>query len=745
MANRKYSCARAELGHEGRDVTRHALFFSATAIALAALLLASPAGASAPKKAPTDADCLGCHGDPSARRDKGGSVAVNARLLAGSVHGQAGVGCVDCHADLAKTTDFPHKERLKPVDCAACHDSVGNAHPFHPGIGLAAAGKGTEETSCSSCHGTHEIGSVKKAGFRFLPPGDVLACGRCHDGVTAHYAASEHGRVPTSIERPTPTCLSCHRQGVSEGALADPAARKKAQVRLCVGCHVRSKAVTSMETPTATFISSYEESVHGRAVARGDGRAPSCVDCHGAHDERFGFDAASFVNKRRVHEVCARCHAKEEHQFELSVHGAALRHGNKDAPSCTDCHGEHRILSPKDPSSPVAAANVSNRVCTPCHSSLRVTEKWNLPRDRGQTFADSYHGLASRGGVVEVANCASCHGTHDILPSSDPGSRIAAANLARTCGAQGCHPGANARFASGKVHVVATVKEQPLLFWIGTIYIVLIVGVIGGMLLHNLLDFARKSRRQMQIRRGEISEPAAGKAVYVRMTFGERVQHMALMSSFILLVITGFMLRYPDAWWVVGIRKISSRTFELRSVIHRVAAVVMVAASLYHLAYVAFTQRGRQFLRDMWWRIRDFRDPITALRYNLGVSSERPKFDRFSYVEKAEYWALVWGTIVMVVTGFIMWFDNTFIGLLTKLGYDVSRAIHFYEAWLASLAILVWHIYFVIFNPDVYPMNMSWLNGTLTEREMEEEHPLELERLHAQKKPGGEAPEPGTA
>jgi cytochrome b subunit of formate dehydrogenase len=500
-----------------------------------------------------------------------------------------------------------------------------------------------------------------------------------------------------------------------------------------------------METPTATFISSYEESVHGRAVARGDGRAPSCVDCHGAHDERFGFDAASFVNKRRVAEVCARCHEKEEHQFQLSVHGTALRRGNKDAPACTDCHGEHRILSPRDPSSPVAAANVSNRVCTPCHSSLRVTERWDLPRDRGQTFADSYHGLASRGGVVEVANCASCHGTHDIRPSSDPGSRIAAANLSRTCGAQGCHPGANARFGRGKVHVAATVKEQPLLFWIGTIYIVLIVGVIGGMLLHNLLDFVRKSRRQMQIRRGEIPEPPAGKAVYVRMTFGERVQHMALMSSFILLVITGFMLRYPDAWWVAGIRRISSRAFELRSIIHRAAAVVMVTASLYHLAYIAFTSRGRQFIRDMWWRWRDLRDPITALRYNLGSSSERPKFDRFSYVEKAEYWALVWGTIVMVVTGFVMWFDNTFIGLLSKLGYDVSRAIHFYEAWLASLAILVWHIYFVVFNPDVYPMNMAWLKGTLSEREMEEEHPLELERIHAQKKPGGSAPEPGTA
>ena len=706
------------------------------AAASARLFAASPA-----PKPPTNQDCQTCHGDSGAKRGNGRPIFVADKAFAASVHGAAGLACVDCHADLAKTTDFPHKERLKPVDCASCHDSVGSAHPFHPGIALSAAGKGTAETSCASCHGGHEIGPVKKASFRFRPPNDVAACGRCHDGVAAHYAASEHGRVPNSIERPTPTCLSCHRQGVTEGAIADAATLKKAQERLCIGCHVKNASVRQAVNSSTLFITAYEESVHGKALTRGDARAPNCVDCHGAHDERYGFDAASPVNKMRVQQVCARCHEKEERQFQGSVHGLALRRGNKDAPACTDCHGEHRILSTKDPLSPVAAANVSNRVCTPCHASLRVTEKWNLPGDRTQTFADSYHGLASKGGVVQVANCASCHGTHDILPSSNPASRIASANLARTCGAQGCHPGAGGRFATAKVHVAATVKEQPLLFWIGTIYIIVIVGVIGGMMLHNLLDFARKSKRQLQIRRGEIPEAPAGKALYVRMTLGERLQHGALMVSFVLLALTGFMLRYPDSWWVLGIRKISSKTFEMRSVIHRVAAVIMVAASLYHIFYVAFTQRGRQFVRDMWWRFKDLRDPITALKYNLGVSPDRPKFARFSYMEKAEYWALVWGTIVMGLTGAIMWFDNTFIGLLSKLGYDISRAIHFYEAWLASLAILVWHLYFVIVNPDVYPMNVAWLKGTLSEREMEDEHPLELERLLHEKKPGGEAPE----
>ena len=118
-----------------------------------------------------------------------------------------------------------------------------------------------------------------------------------------------------------------------------------------------------------------------------------------------------------------------------------------------------------------------------------------------------------------------------------------------------------------------------------------------------------------------------------------------------------------------------------------------------------------------------------SLGYNLGLRADRPRFGRFSYVEKSEYWALIWGTGVMALTGAFMWFENLAIGHMSKLGWDIARTIHFYEAWLATLAIIVWHLYFVIFNPDSYPMNVAWLTGTLSETEMEEEHPLELEAI----------------
>lgn len=224
------------------------------------------------------------------------------------------------------------------------------------------------------------------------------------------------------------------------------------------------------------------------------------------------------------------------------------------------------------------------------------------------------------------------------------------------------------------------------------------------------------------------------------MTLHERLQHGVLVLSFGVLVVTGFMLRYPEAWWVVAIRGVSAGAFEWRGLIHRVAGVALLAAGVWHAWYLAGTAPGRRLFRDLLPRWNDCTDPFRVVRYNLGLARAKPAFGRFSYIEKTEYWAMMWGSIVMGVTGVVLWFDNTSMGLLTKLGFDISRTVHFYEAVLATLAIIVWHFYFVIFNPDVYPMNLAWLTGRLSEREMLEEHPLELPRWRPP-----EPPSPGTA
>ena len=684
-----------------------------------------------PALAQTREDCLACHSDHELTKDGPGkttiSLFVDEAVLNKSTH--AKLACVACHTGF-NPDDLPHKEKIEPVACQRCHAAAVLKHPFHPDLAKSIGRQQAPLVACKSCHGTHNVESPKTPGSKFSAGRLVESCGACHTKEAEHFKASAHGQAFLAGVEGAPNCLTCHRSPIAVvpgSGTADTLTVKRAQAQLCLSCHRDDPDVRSRTSPTAGFIGAYDASVHGAALLKGNVKAANCVSCHGSHDMQKGSDPRSFVYRTNIPATCGKCHAEIAKTYAQSVHGKAVLNGNSDSPVCTTCHGEHTILGPSDPRSRVAAGNVSAQVCSPCHASVLLSAKYGIKSDRFRTFTDSYHGLAIRGGSVAVANCASCHTAHDIKPSSDPTSTVNKANLAVTCGR--CHPGANERFAVGSVHISLDAQQEPLLYWVATGYIILIVLLIGGMLLHNALDFVKKSKHLLKVRRGLIEEEPVGHGLYLRMTAGERLQHATMVVSFVILVITGFALKFPEAWWVAPLHRISPAIFSIRSIVHRIAGVVMVLVSLYHGYYLFFVPRGKQLLRDLLPSLQDLRDAVAMIRYNLNLSSVRPRFDRFSYIEKSEYWALVWGTIVMGTTGTILWFDNTFIGLLSKLGWDVARTVHYYEAWLAMLAIIVWHIYFVIFNPDVYPMNLAWWKGTLTEREMLDEHPVELDRL----------------
>ena len=666
--------------------------------------------------------------------EKGGrsiSIFVDERILGKSPHD--GVGCVDCHVGF-DADNVPHKKKIVPVKCISCHEDVLSKHAFHPQLAQALSANKQPDVSCKDCHGNHNIVSSKVAGSKFSDEKIGESCGDCHADVKEKFVQSSHGKALYGGVKGAPNCLTCHRHEVSNVAgMRDSLKLKTEQERVCLSCHLDNPDVKAQTSPSAGFIAAYEKSVHGAALLRGNANAANCVNCHGSHVMKKGQDPTALVSKLHLAETCSKCHVKIAKEYEESIHGVALSKGVKDAPVCTDCHGEHDILSHTDPRSRIAASNISARVCSPCHSSVKLSQKYGLASDRFQTFSDSYHGLATKAGSIEVANCASCHGVHNIKPSSDSTSTISKTNVVTTCGK--CHPGANDRFTIGSVHIITQSKQEPLLYWISNSYIILIIIVIGGMLFHNFVDFIKKSRRKLMIRRGLIIEEHPGHRLYLRMTLNERIQHGSLLLSFITLVLTGFALKYPDAWWVAPIRNISPMMFDIRGIVHRIAAVVMIAASMYHLYYVLIVPRGKQLIRDLLPVPKDINDAIGMLKYNLGFSKVKPRFNRFSYIEKSEYWALVWGTFIMVLTGFILWLDNTFLGILTKLGWDAARTVHYYEAWLATLAIIVWHFYFVIFNPDIYPINLAFWKGTLTEEEMKEEHPLELDEIKREESP----------
>jgi formate dehydrogenase gamma subunit len=487
----------------------------------------------------------------------------------------------------------------------------------------------------------------------------------------------------------------------------------------CGKCHGDKSAMQGSGISDRPFLS-YRESVHAQAMARGNTSAAVCTDCHNSHDIQPASNSQSSIAKANIPTTCGKCHRAESREFVQSVHGQAVARGVSRAPVCTDCHGIHNIKMPFDQITATATSAVATDSCAKCHEGVALTQEFGVAGERVSSYKDSYHGLASQFGSKIVANCASCHGVHNILPSSDPKSMINASNLSQTCGQ--CHVGASANFTNGKIHLTSgLMSEAPshdkgvvgtrIVRWI---YLPLIILVIGGMVVHNLLIWRKKLVARRRQERN-----------IVRLSANQRTQHWLLLTSFIVLVLSGFALQYPDSWlaWLLGGSEF------LRRIIHRVAAVVMLLLGTYHVLYLALSKEGRLWAKDMFPKLKDVRDLIANFAYYLGVRNEKPKLARFGYAEKAEYWAVVWGTIIMGLTGLIVWFKISVFGFLPRWWIDIALAVHFYEAVLATLAIIVWHFYQVIFDPDVYPINFAFIDGRVSEEAYKEEHELAYEQM----------------
>ena len=241
------------------------------------------------------------------------------------------------------------------------------------------------------------------------------------------------------------------------------------------------------------------------------------------------------------------CHTEVVEQYRASVHGQALARGVTQAPLCTDCHGEHKIIKHTNEASPVNAAHIRD-TCGSCHGDVRLTRKFGLPSDRLVSFDSSFHGLAAKAGSQTVANCASCHGVHNILPSSDPKSTINPKNLPQDLRQVPSRRGT--RFAISQVHVAEGRTEPPPLRWVREFYLLRDSGdhradaaAPGGDWLRKLIRLRFRQARAAQARAGA---PATAE---MRMLPFERVQHAVLAISFLTLVWTGFALKYPDQWW----------------------------------------------------------------------------------------------------------------------------------------------------------------------------------------------------
>jgi cytochrome b subunit of formate dehydrogenase len=596
-----------------------------------------------------NADCFACHSDEQlVTSDSAGktvSLYVDEAQFVASIHGKH--LCMSCHSDV---TEVPHPDGFtaKPVSCAQCHRveteiyrTSDHGQAIHQGVAEAA--------SCKDCHGNnHYLLNYRD------PKSPVF-----------------RGNIPQT----------------------------------CARCHGNTAEMEKFDLRQRSPIVSYEKSVHGLALLeKKEMNAAVCTDCHGSHDLHKSTNPFSKLNWQDVPNTCGKCHENVERTYIRSVHGSAVKRGVRDAPVCTDCHGEHSITAIKLATSRVAPANIPD-TCGQCHAAQRIVTQYRLPPNVFTTYVQSFHGLAMQGGKVTAASCASCHGVHDILPSSDLRSTINPQNLPQTCGK--CHPGIGTRLGKEffRIHAPPGAAEgKPWLVNLVTrIYIVLIVVTIGGMAAFNFLDYLHKARRHI----AHVKQVGGE----LRLTRWLRAQHLLLMATFILLAYTGFAHKFPDAMWSWPFQVLSDHGSAVRSLIHRIAGWTFIGLFLVHGVSLVLTRKGREYIRALWFAWHDLGDALGTLAFNIGLRQTPPSHRRWNYAEKAEYWALMWGSVMMIVTGLMLLFTEAVLRTMPKVWLDVAQVIHYYEAVLATLAIVVWHFYWVIFDPHEYPMNPAWWIG----------------------------------
>ena len=360
--------------------------------------------------------CLACHGDADAKGANGRSVAVDGAKFAKSVHAELSLECTACHTD-ASPNKIPHADKLKPVDCATCHAKPVKEYQqtVH---GKARKDGSTVAATCIDCHGKHDILRASNPASR-----------------------TNHANLEAT----------------------------------CAACHGNEKLVQQAKLPGGNIGSLFHDSIHGKALAgAAQASAPTCTNCHGAHDIRKVDDDASRVNRARIPDTCGSCHTAIKAKWVQGQHGKLRHEGNLAAPGCTDCHSAHSIKRHDAPGFQTAVIEQ----CGNCHAEYL------------SSYRDTFHGQVTKLGFASVATCASCHSAHDILPASNPASTISPQNRIKTC--RQCHADASAKFASFDPHASRhDSKRNPLYYWAATLMEWLLIGVFGFFGLHTVLWFTR--------------------------------------------------------------------------------------------------------------------------------------------------------------------------------------------------------------------------------------------------------------
>lgn len=559
--------------------------------------------------------------------------------------------------------------------------------PFLPPAALEEA-----DEECIACH--EDLDPDEKE-FKF-PGGEI----RTFDVSGERIRSSLHGKILT--------CVACHdgyddrHEGFPEESAR---AYDLARSALCKRCH---EDVAVLHTSAA-------------------GSGPICTDCHSAHGDAPPEEGAPRFSKR-----CGSCHEVGLKEFEAGGHAAGISEENlnRDLPNCSTCHPQHG-----HPASQAMGTRMEvTAQCIECHSRELVIRKYGLTDDAAESYGADFHGMTFQhlwamppeGQEPQIMVCVDCHGPHRV-------GRLAQADLSGVCNR--CHEDADQALAGAWLgHEPPGPRNSTVVWLVRILYYVSIPVVVIGLLLNILLHGRYRLRNNPIPDRwargnGDGGSNGEGKlpASVIRFRPVERLEHLFGMTLFTALVLTGLPQAYPQAsagQWLIEF----FGGIEFTRTMHRAAGFTFAALALLHVARGVLGAIRKNRLPAMVPTRQDFLDALGTLKYYLG-RGEHPKFGRFDYRQKFEYWGLFLGGILMTATGLILVYPELVSHLLPGVFIAAARVAHGLEATLAVLVVVTWHFYEVLLRPEIFPLDTTIFTGKMRVDRLREEHALEYDRL----------------
>ncbi|NGZ26807.1 MAG: cytochrome C [Magnetococcales bacterium] len=591
--------------------------------------------------------------------------------------------------------------------------------------------------------------SIIAASFSFAatPLFDNATCQICHDGNRSievphisPYAEEGEKRLLQNIEpekyhkgsHGSMTCMACHSGIVSK----DPPHQKGPPPAVdCAGCHEKlwkeaasGKPLSPALQKVEQKIAEYRQSFHARPN-KDDPRFvnATCHECHDSHFFQMTADKSSpdyAAWRLTIPKLCGKCHEEQLDDYALSVHGReAIQKQNSKSAICTDCHTSHNIIGALTP----AFKLLNPDACGQCH-------KGNLA-----TYRDTYHGQVNQLGYPHTAKCFDCHENHKIRQVKDEKSSVYGDNKLKTC--QKCHDGehrplATVGFKSYSPHAHAGDYERYPQVWLASRFMTGLFWLVFAFFwLHSGLWYYREWQERRKPR-PHVNLQAIGltQIRHVRrFSAGWRHAHLFFALTVMTLVLTGMTVHHAHTpWapvvshWLGGVQSMG--------ILHRLAATLLLTIFLGHLVYIlqhilrqpGFRWFGPDSLIPNWKDVTDCRDMFKW----FFAKGEKPRFDRWTYFEKFDYWAVFWGMAVIGSSGLLLAFPHVAGQYLPGWVFNVAALVHGEEAFLAAVFIFTVHFFNNHFRPDkLPPPDVVMFTGSQSLEEFQRDHPAHYDRL----------------